>query len=500
MGIGFGLVLHVMFYAGGYSLFREELTVWQDSSLRSSQAAVEAPLMGSLAPLLDDPAVNTEDVFVSLPSDEHRALAVQLERRDERTTSGDDGGDERWETIYLLGPGADRAAPRSQLATILYDLHFLYHPAFPQGMYVAGGMAAVLLVAIVTGVVIHLKDLTRQLHRFRPDGSTRVVWSDAHKVLGVLGIPFQVAFAFTGAMMALAPLLLRAYVGPVFTDQAHAERTLWPSAELAPASGVVAAWLPLEELLERARAAVPGLHPDHVHIRHWRDAAGTVSMYGRTSEPFGGGAEVTVTAVDGAVRGITRSSSETPQEAVHRWIYAIHFAWFGGLPLKVLFAALAGAACVTILSGNWIWLARGGASDGAGGRHILARLTAGIGGGLPFAVGALFAINLALRLAGEPLPIAEVAAFFGTWAAAVAAAMVVQASAQTWLVLLAAAGALHIGVALADATLVGTGTLAVASERLAEVMAVNAGIAVAGCALIGLGAITRAAALRAAGE
>jgi hypothetical protein len=51
--------------------------------------------------------------------------------------------------------------------------------------------------------------------------------------------------------------------------------------------------------------------------------------------------------------------------------------------------------CLTILTGNWIWLVRREARAAGAGNRLLARLTIGLGGGVIPAAAALFWANRA---------------------------------------------------------------------------------------------------------
>src|SRR5690606_41798316 len=55
-----------------------------------------------------------------------------------------------------------------------------------------------LLLAIVTGLVIHWRNLPSQLLRFRAGRAAKIVWTGAHKVLGTVGLSFLLIFGFTG--------------------------------------------------------------------------------------------------------------------------------------------------------------------------------------------------------------------------------------------------------------------------------------------------------------
>lgn len=138
------------------------------------------------------------------------------------------------------------------------------------------------VLVLVTGVLIHLKDIVRRFHQFRPDKSRRVLWSDMHKVLGVMGLPFQLMYAYTGAFIVLALLLLKTFTGPVFGgDEKRAAAVAWGSLDSGGTRpGAAAQTLSLDELVARAVKLRPDLQPEFIHVMHHGRENGVVEVGG----------------------------------------------------------------------------------------------------------------------------------------------------------------------------------------------------------------------------
>jgi uncharacterized iron-regulated membrane protein len=403
VGVVTGLVLHVMFFAGAFALFYEDLSFWQERTPRGG-AMAGAPVAPLVDRTLRERGVQPEEVSVSLPGERTPFLVVGWLEKDRP----------EWAEIRLDPSTGAVVAESSHLATILYWLHFLYHPKAAWGMYVAGLFGVALLLALVTGVLIHWKDIVRQFHQFRPAKAARVLWSDLHKVLGVMGLPFQTMVAFTGAVICLASLLLMVLTGPVFGgDAAAATGALWGGGREVRPTGRAASTMDLDHLLTRARMAVPGFQPMFVRVSHLGDEAATARVWGKSSGRLFGRGDVVLRATDGALLSESLTRSPTPGMAFNRWVIGLHYALYGGLAAKVLYALLAAATCLTILSGNWIWLLRREARASSAGNRLLARLTTGVGGGILLGAACLFWAN---RLAPASVRMAaESWAFFGVW-------------------------------------------------------------------------------------
>lgn len=488
-GIAVGLALHLMFLCGAISVFREPLGVWEepvqhraarDTLATSPQVLLER----GLAALGDLPAI-PQRLWLGLPKG--RAGVARFRYTDARTSA--------WRAGWLE-PSGRFTAERESLATFLYHLHYLALPGLAGLAYLAGALALAFLLAVATGVLIHLPYLGRQLWRFRPETGRRVLWSDLHKVLGVMGLPFQILICYTGALVVFGPVLLTAMPGPGAGGDGDAVGQVAshePARIGAPVGPGRQPARSLDDALRIARAEVPGFLPlafgvqDLGGTRPLVRAAGLIEGEGEMSA-----SSVLIDLSTGAVLQVDTPAADLASHATRRWLSGIHYAYFGGPAMRIVLAMLAFAACTTILTGNWIWLARKRAV-GAGGRpHLLARLTAGIGAGSIVAVAAMFVASRVLPMATAGRSATEQAVFAGVLAACVAWALRARSSSAVWWQQLAAAGALLASVPLWAARVSPAGLFG-GGAPIATVVAVDLGILVAGLALLGLAAAVRRA-------
>ncbi|WP_431137986.1 PepSY domain-containing protein, partial [Psychroserpens mesophilus] len=68
------------------------------------------------------------------------------------------------------------------------------------GYWIVGFAALIMLVALVSGVVMHRK-IFRELFTFRPKKATQRSVLDLHNMTGVVALPFHFFFAFTGLVI-----------------------------------------------------------------------------------------------------------------------------------------------------------------------------------------------------------------------------------------------------------------------------------------------------------
>ena len=469
VGVAAGLILHVMFVGGVATLFLAPLKFWEEPA-QHVVARAESPQvllergMAAIAALPETP----KRLWLGVPQGAHGVARFQYA----------DLATGRWRAGWLTADGF--VAEREQVATFLYHTHYLWHPALPELEYLAGLLALAFLLAVVTGVVIHVKDLWRQLTQFRPRAGRRVLWSDLHKVLGVLGLPFQLVWAYTGALLALGPVLITAVSGPVFGSAAEAGRVAWNEPVITTAPAMDGTPRTLDEALDIARGVLPGLAPVAFGIQDVGKPRCVIRVFG---ERDGAGpdryASVLIHARSGAVLQVDAATTDLASHATRRWLAGIHYGYFGGLGVRVVLALLALAGSATILTGNWIWLARRHAGAG----HVLARLTAGVGAGIFVAIAGAFVASRALPLDWAPRGNAEQLIFVGLLAACVAWALAARDAAALWWQQLALAGALFASTPLWAARLSAAGLFG-AGPRIAAVAGVDAGLIVCGAGLL----------------
>ncbi|AUX48184.1 iron uptake protein [Sorangium cellulosum] len=486
-GVIGGLLLYVMFLSGGITLFRRQLAVWEEPLTQQRSTVEQVGLQATLDRGLAAAGATPDELWFYLPHDGLGAARLFYSSQGTRVSS--------WVHDGLV-------PERERLSDFLFDLHYLWHAATGMGLFYLGGLLCVaLLLALATGVLIHLKDIVRQFHQFRPDKSRRVLWSDMHKVLGVMGLPFQVMYAYTGAFFVFLGAVVQVFTGPAFGgDAARADRAAWGASYVQePAPGVPARGLTLDELAARARAAEPRLVPEMARIRHPGLDSGTVDIRGSVEGvPFGRGL-VRLRATDGAVLSLDAPGAEGARGSVIRWIYGLHRAEFGGVVLRFLFFLLGVATCATILTGNWIWLARREARRGSLGNRLLARLTVGVGAGTLVAIAALFLASRALPLDWSGRMAAEELTFVAALGLCVAWSLAARDGGSLWWRQLGLAGLLLLPVPALAARWSGAGLFG-AGQKIAAVVAVDVGLLVAAAALCASAWALRRAALRRAAQ
>lgn len=480
-GVVTSLVLYVMFFLGSVVLFYRPLTIWEEPILQAP-----APTGHSLQAALELAKPLPEEFYFYLPYEGNGLPKIGYYLP----------GTSEWYMWWLDVERGATVPQRELAAAYVYDLHYLWNNATGFWLQYGGGVLVFgFLLTLVTGVLIHLQNLVPQLHRFRPERGRRTLWSDLHKVAGVMGLPFQLVYALTGALLVLSPLLFQLSVGPLFKgDEQRAADTAGALVEDPPPReyGGQAPALPLDVLVERAVAAEPRLVVESFIYRGHGREHGSVDVRGHIEGATFGDATVTLTAATGAVELIETPDAERSVATLARWIHGLHTVHYGGLEVRLMLWLLAVAGCITILTGNWIWLERRRAQQPSRINGLLARLTAGVGAGAVLALGVLFLASRLMPLEWPGRLAAEEIVLASSFIACLVHALAAQSSAAVWWRLLGLAGVVFLAVPLA-ATLRSPAGLFGMGPRLPVVVGVDVGLLVASALLFSLAAGIRRA-------
>jgi uncharacterized iron-regulated membrane protein len=441
-GVVASLFLFVIFFCGVFSLFREDIEVWQEPAFHTAPPGESPPSFDAL--------LERVRAHAPLPRGTNLGLLTHEETRLVTAYLFEPGGTR----VLWLDPATGTVLPEhSRLSSELYWMHFFYR--LPGGQEFSGLVAVALLVTLVSGLVIHLKDLRPQWWRFRPEVKPRFSASDAHKVLGVFGMPFTVMMGWTGAVLCMAGLVGQGLTAGVFKgDPARVTALRGYAQPVREEAHREARMRPLDELVARARASVPGAEgtPRYLDLHLHGDANAWAGVFFQLA-PLGADHFAFVDSVSGATLS-TSVEHRTPAFTFERFFFDLHYARYGGLLLKGLYALLALALCGVVLTGNLVWLERRDEPRAHRGNRLLERLTVGVPGGLVLASGVYFASNPAqpegLARRGDR----EFGVFLGAWALAAALALLPRVPprrAGPWL--FAGAAALFAGVAVTDVLL-----------------------------------------------
>jgi uncharacterized iron-regulated membrane protein len=347
LGLAFAALIYVVCLSGTLSVFVNELQRWEqpDAPLvdEIGPEAVAAAVRAGYAQGKADDAVH--DMFLVGPLLSPQRFQVNYHDH----ASGARG---TW-----LADAQGRLVTRLEapLAEFVAGLHTHLHLPQTWGLYLVGLTGVALLSSLISGLLSHPR-IFRDAFALRWGGSRRLQEADLHNRLGVWGLPFHLIVTLTGALLGLSTLIvgvlaLAAYNGD--SEEAFAA-ILGPRASADESAAPVP---DLAAMIRHVQTTKPDAQFVSAHIDHVGNAGQVVHLGMRTPGHIAF-SDTHYFSGDGTPRG----SGGLEDGGVGRWILGalspLHFGWFGGIPVKLLYGVLGLALTVVTHTGVTIWLAR----------------------------------------------------------------------------------------------------------------------------------------------
>lgn len=351
-GLILGWLLFAIFLTGTLAVFDKELNWWMQPELADSgldqAAAADVAQRWFQARHADAGNWN-----VGLPTERSPQLSVSV-------------GEQRRGGGQVLDPGSGEIVQARE--TIGGNFFFRFHFSLLSrdiGIWVVGLAGMAMLVALISGIVIH-KKIFKEFFTFRPAKGQRS-WLDGHNASAVLLLPFHLMITYTGLAIFFVlymPAALDAlYAGDRQAMQrdarsASAMQTVTGREERRQGEGrgargaaPPAELLPLAEFVARGEA----------HYGKGMLAGLAVSNPGRadarvTVRPLLGN-RIELTKGEGLVfHGVSGELLQAPEPSrasllTQRVMAGLHFAQFGGYPMRWLYFLCGLASCAMIASG-----------------------------------------------------------------------------------------------------------------------------------------------------
>lgn len=226
------------------------------------------------------------------------------------------------------------------------------------GMLFLGAMGVAFVAALVSGVVLYAPFMRKlDFGTVRSTRNARAKWLDYHNLLGIVALAWMLVVGLTGVINALAVPIEDAWKA---NELAAMTREYDGRAPLDPGR-----FGSLDTAMAAARTALPGNNPQFIAF-----PGGTFSSNHHYAVFFQGDTPLTERLLTPAL--IDAESGEFTAARPMPWYYQalslsrpLHFGDYGGLPLKLLWAALTLFTIHVLGTGLYLWLARRKASAAA---------------------------------------------------------------------------------------------------------------------------------------
>lgn len=356
VGIFSGLALFIAFYAGAITMFEDQLQRWA-----SPPPALAAPVSLERTPEL------IEKTLAAYPA-AAKSYSIHVETGPEQparlswTTGGRREGGPARSYFAALGPdGAVQVVQTgpSPVAQLIDILHQQVGLPFPHeiSMLIMGAIALLYGIALVSGVIVLIPSLVKDLFALRIGKNLKRMWLDLHNMLGLFSLPFHIVMAFSAVVFAFHDQF---YGAQGFVSNIGAAAPMQRERPKEPDTNTpLPAFLPPVGVIARMADQQPGFTVTAITYQTGKGGgqirvAGHDPAYGMRG-PVTGFAEMDPTSGD--VTGADYlPGRQNGWQATLTSFFTLHFGSYGGAPVRWGYFLLGLAGAFLFYSGNLLWV------------------------------------------------------------------------------------------------------------------------------------------------
>lgn len=380
-------LLFAIFWMGTLSVFDREIDRWMMPMTRLTAPSSPVPLDATAVPLLHKLAPASSQWTITQPTE--RVPALRLSWRD-----SEDKGVNRY---FDPATGEVLAEPGTYAGTsFIYPFHYRLHIEFMDiGEWLVGIVAMGMLVAIVSGVVVH-KKIFKDFFTFRPRSkTTQRAALDLHNLTGVLALPFHFLIGLSGLIIFFATYFPAGYQAAYAGDR-QAFNVEVADTFRRDKAGVPAAMASLDAMTVKAQQQWGDGSPSQVRVHHPGDANSYVEVRRGTDDSISRDGRIIY--FDGATGAMLKRADFKPVKSTQEFIKGLHEIQFRHWTLRWLYFVAGMMGCVMIATGFLIWIEKRRAQhdkQGVAGARIVEALAIG---SVPGIIGCTFVFFIANRL------------------------------------------------------------------------------------------------------
>lgn len=385
-GIIICALLYVIFFAGSFSFFKEEISAWQKNTsyVKSRKTVVRDfdHLIDSLGQKNNlkgrdiDFFIQRNDIgaYVSVSASADTSLKKKVNPTEGPAKKGGGRGHGRDDDSMYFNYNFARQTSGDysevyDMGEFLYRLHFLaqlnavpIRLGAPFGYLVAGVVSFLFLFALFTGLMLHWNKVVSNFFTFRPWSKWKTLWTDLHTAIGVIGFPFQFVFAVTGVVLIANTFLIAPYTKYLYQGNGAA---LYHDLEYSDTTRYAYTYQPLQkavginDLVKKVENKWSHSRIINVSIKNYGDGNMHIIFSAKplANKSFSGTGKIVYRVRDNKILNeISPFKTSSYVDKIKSTIYHLHFGDFGGKPLRVIFFVLGIMGCLVIISGILIWL------------------------------------------------------------------------------------------------------------------------------------------------
>lgn len=357
LGISTGIVIFVLCFTGAISLFATEISVWESAALSNASSGAEVPPEQWPINHMLDQARKTyggkdgrdvEVFYMGKSDDKQRYLSSWTHTE----------SDEAWHYSYWDASTGELITHQEMgISEVLAEMHRALWLPNPYGNYLVGLFGVILMIMAIGGIIIHLH-WRRDAETLRLDTDKRHKWSDLHKVAGLWALPFHIVIGFTGALFGLLGVILIlvalvAYGG----DQDRAVAEVF-GKDPSPTHQQVVVPTVNPFITKAKKDMQAGFSPNKLMLVYPGDENMFVLVYGGYPKSLTMDSFAKYRLDTGEAIKLVDYEHGPAALKAYGITVPLHYATFGGLAMKILYAGLAIMTAILPATGVLLWLRR----------------------------------------------------------------------------------------------------------------------------------------------
>lgn len=417
-----GWVLFVIFFAGCLSCFDKEITLWMQPSTHAETKTTGFSF--------DKTVQHAEHIAPDAVSWWLRAPTV----REPFSVIGWINEGQPYEYRLLSSDGGEILKNNTLGGNFFFNLHYRLGFTSSLGVWLVGFAGMCMLVALITGIVIH-KRIFKDFFTFRPKGSKQRAWLDAHNASSVLALPFHLIITYTGLVIFFLTYF-PAGVQSAFEGDMEKFSAAADGGYHRAASGRPGRLTAIDPLVTRAQTEWGETHKAlWVNVENPGDWYAVVSVW--REQPQNEIAWISNAVYFDGVSGevLHKLKPAVLGHHIEHFLSGLHMAQFGGPTVRWLYLFMGLSGCLMIASGMVFWVEkrqqRHALSNATPGFFLVRGLNAATITGLPIAAATYFWANRMLP-ADIDHAFWEAALFYLVWLLALLHALLRAKTPRLW--------------------------------------------------------------------
>ncbi|WP_326914852.1 PepSY-associated TM helix domain-containing protein [Sphingopyxis chilensis] len=340
LGLAFAALIYLVCLSGSIAVFAHEFQRWESAAgphvTDVTPDAVQTAFEGAIAA----GGAGVEHVYITLPSADFPRLLLHVDADADREYLADESG--------RIAPGKDFA-----WTEFITRLHINLHLPVTWGIFLVGLIGVALLSSLVSGILAHPR-IFRDAFHLRLGGSKRLQEADLHNRLGVWALPFHIIISLTGAFLGLTTIIVGVLGMAMFNGDVNKVYALFfpppPVDDPRPA--------PVLDLRPMfAKLPQDGGRLTYIFTEHPTEMGGA-ALFNVEQPDRMAGVDSYAFRRDASIYNAQKAADNNFGEDLLGGMGQLHFGWFGGGIVKIVYFLLGLALSYLAASGVNIWLAR----------------------------------------------------------------------------------------------------------------------------------------------